>query len=66
MVWISTWKLGPLFMTSLCQIGSSPIYIVINKLPAHPPVFILTPSQRPTLNCIHTPDPIILSYSMII
>jgi hypothetical protein len=38
----------------------------MNKLPAHPPVFILTPSQRPTLNHIYTPDPITSSYSTII
>jgi hypothetical protein len=35
--------------------------MVMNKLPAHPPVFILTPSQGPTLI-----DPIIPSYSTII
>jgi hypothetical protein len=49
-----------------CQIRSSPIYIVMNKLPLHPPVFILTPSQRPTLICIYITDPITSSYSTII
>jgi hypothetical protein len=38
----------------------------MNKLPAHPPVFILTPSQRPTLICIHIPNPITLSYTTIL
>jgi hypothetical protein len=50
----------------LCQIRSSPICIVMNKLPSYPPVFILTPSQRPTLICIHTTNPITLLYSTII
>jgi hypothetical protein len=49
-----------------CQIRSSPVCMVMNKLPSHPPVFILTPSQRPTLICIHTTDPITSSYSTII
>jgi hypothetical protein len=50
----------------VCQIRSSPVCMVMNKLPSHPPVFILTPSQRPTLICIHTTDLITSSYSTII
>ena len=40
--------LGGALAVSLCQKRSSPVCMVMNKLPAHPPVFILTPSQRPT------------------
>jgi hypothetical protein len=50
----------------LCQIRFSPVCIVMNKLPAHLPVFILTPSQRPTLNYIYTLNLITLLYSTII
>jgi hypothetical protein len=54
------------FHVCFCQIRSSPVCMVMNKLPLHPPVFILTPSQRPTLICIHTTDLITLLYSTII
>jgi hypothetical protein len=62
------WK-GPkqdLRTTPGCQMRSSPVCMVMNKLPSHPPVFILTPSQRPTLICIYTPDLTTSSYSKII
>jgi hypothetical protein len=49
-----------------CQIRFSPVYVVMHKLPAHPPIFIPTPSQRLTLICIHTLDLITLLYYMII
>jgi hypothetical protein len=45
-----------------CQKRSSTIYIVMNKLPSHPPIFIFTPSQRSTLICIYHPDLIPPSY----
>jgi hypothetical protein len=48
-----------------CQKRSSPVCMVMNKFPAHPPVFILTRSQRPTIICIHIPHPITLSYYTI-
>jgi len=47
-----------------CQKRSSPACMVMNKLPSHPPVFILTPSRRPTLICIYHPDPIPSSYTI--
>jgi hypothetical protein len=49
-----------------CQIRSSPVCMVINKLPLHPLVFILTPSQRPTLIYIYTTNPNTSLYSIII
>jgi hypothetical protein len=35
-----------------CQKRSSTVCMVMNKLPAHPPVFIFTPSRSSTLICI--------------
>jgi hypothetical protein len=46
------------FLVQYCQKRSSPVCMVMNKLPSHPPVFILTPSRRSTLICIYHPDPI--------
>jgi hypothetical protein len=40
----------------ICQKRHSTVCMVMNKLPSHPPVFILTPSRRSTLICIYHPD----------
>jgi hypothetical protein len=45
-----------------CQKRSSTVCMVMNKLPSHPPAFILTPSRRSTLICIYHPDLIPSSY----
>jgi hypothetical protein len=47
---------------NICQKRSSTVCMVMNKLPSHPPIFILTPGRRSTLICIYHPDPTPSSY----